>query len=160
MRNTKPLIVTLLAVAIVFTGMYALTQGRGDHQSEINQGGNNRREQLAAREPADIHELRDVIEKTIIAVDDNHWDEATHSVHQIRQRWVSYKPGMRAGAGVRMWPTTDVNRFESALGEAEGAVSRQQDDRAMEALRLLDQLAESNDHTREGAPINEQIGRE
>lgn len=151
----------LLAVAIVLVAaIWTIGQGRGtsDQQDSMDlQQTENRELTDENRDPADINQLRDAIAQAQASLDRRNWDATQRDVERIRQRWLSFKPKMRALAGTRMWSTTDVNDFESALNQALDAVASEDDVNAHDALQRMGKIAAENDTSRSGAPADPRI---
>lgn len=144
----------VLAALIVLTAAYlALGRGADTPRDDITRDDASREEQLDAREPADFGQLKEAYETTRRAVDDEDWSAAEEGAHRVRTRWVSFKPGMRAGAGVRMWTTADMNDFESALSTLERTTSERDVTGSKEALDALEAILDRNDPTRRESAI-------
>ena|GEM_PF-4799463 len=109
----------------------------------------------ATRDAADLPELRESVNALAGTLsrerlDGNHWQQAERQAEEILQRWVSFKTPMRAGAGDRMWSTSDVNRFDAAVKEARTQVSDRNLAAAREAVDEMQNLIEKYDSARRG----------
>lgn len=141
--RTSLLLFSLCALA-VFIWAGTLGTDRGDENGpRANPSGETRLEEPPAREPAgggepaSIEELQAAVERAAALARDGEWPGAGEAAREIRERWVSFKPAMRANAGERMWQTTDVNAFEAALNQFEAHTAARDQVEALESAEAM-----------------------
>lgn len=132
-----------------------------DTSSASPQGPSNTRgdqrepENSATREPAELSDVRDAaieLEETLAGPSsaDADWGDANRLVDELRERWISFKTPMRVNAGERMWTTSDVATFESALDATRAHIRAQSRAEAKDRIEQMRGLIDKYDGAREG----------
>lgn len=150
-RYTLGLLLLSLCALVALIGMSASRRGDKD-APELTRLHRERQEELAAREPADIDDLESSVEQAARRVRDEDWSNAEAAARQVKQRWLSFKPAMRANAGQKMWRTSDMDDFEVALDALGEHVKARDRTRALESTDTLLKIIDNYNDNREGPP--------
>lgn len=109
--------------------------------------GQAERDDRVGREPANLEELKEAVERTSRALEGPSWHEAEAGAQEIFNRWLSFKPAMRAQAGTRMWSTTDTDAFSTRLDDLQAHIAERRKDAARNDVQALYRIVNRYDPT-------------
>lgn len=148
---TVSLLLLSLFALVVLIGMGTSRQG-DEGGPQLTRFSQEREERLAAREPADIDDLEASVQRAATLARDEEWSKAETAAQNVRERWVSFKPAMRANAGEKMWRTSDMDDFQVALDQLQEHVGARNRAKALESAETMLKIIDNYNDNREGPP--------
>lgn len=163
--SRRPLANRLALLALVLlVGVGLWSFGKGNPAQEPQRGGNASPNQVSlretgdssddqiGREPADLDQLERAVSRTSIALERSSWEEAEANSRQLQQRWLSFKPAMRAQAGTRIWSTQDTDAFSDGLDALEAHIQSRRRAAAQNEIQRLHDIIRRYQSAREPSP--------
>lgn len=148
-RVAALILLSLCALVLLF-GMGSARRGE-EGRPRLEEARGLDREAPQGRDPASIDDLEDSVRRAAALARSEQWQAAREAAGEIKERWVSFKPAMRANAGERMWRTSDTDDFQAAMERFRESVEARDREKALESAETMLTIIDNYNDDREGS---------